>query len=65
MNRVECEAKILEKLKEIKKIYKEYNPNGTHLSLAVVNDCYMFHNSYWDDDFNTPINYTKIEEDAE
>ena len=34
MTRTECERAMLEKLIEIRNIYKEYNPNGKYLSLA-------------------------------
>lgn len=62
MTREECEAKILEKLKEIDKIHKEYNPNAKYLTLAIMEDSYFFHNEYWSTDgepgpdADTPLN---------
>lgn len=38
MDREICEKKILEKLHEIWRIYKKYNPGGTHVSLCVIDD---------------------------
>ena len=59
MNRTECEAKILEKLEEIVEIYKQYNPNGTYLTGALVDNCISFWNRYYDEDKDTPINIWK------
>lgn len=59
MNRTECEAKIMEKLEEINEIYKQYNPNGTYLTGAVVDNCISFWNRYYNEDKDTPINIWK------
>ena len=55
MTRQECENLIIEKLKEIDKIHKEYNPNGDYLSMCILNNDYNVNNEYWDDDTNYPI----------
>jgi len=75
-----CEQKILDKMKEIHEIYKEYNPEGRYLTLSIVDDSIMFWNSYHvaytdtngihheagGDDVNTPIDcYVHIKEDEE
>lgn len=36
MSREECEAKILEKLKEIKDICLEFNPQESHISMYII-----------------------------
>lgn len=36
MSREECEAKILEKLKEIKDICLEFNPQESHISMCII-----------------------------
>lgn len=57
MTREECEKQIIEKMKEIKDIYKKYNENGDFLSLAIYADkeCYTVNNIYWGKDKNYPI----------
>jgi hypothetical protein len=48
MNREECEKLITEKLLEIRKIYKEYNPNGDYLTAHITNNHVDFNNEYWE-----------------
>ena len=60
MTRSECETKIAERLKEIKEIYEQYNPDGKYLSLCIIDGCIKFHNRYWKTD-----EYNGIEEDGE
>ena len=38
MSREECEAKILEKLKEIKDICLEFNPDMQQINMALINE---------------------------
>ena len=63
MTREFCEDLILEKLKEIWTIYKQYNPNGKYLTLNVLVDedgeYFAFNNSCYRDggDENIPINF--------
>lgn len=47
MNREECESKILEKLKEVRTIFREYdNRDEAHLSMCIIGDNYItFNNS--------------------
>ena len=52
MNREECEKQILEKLKEIKDIAKEYDKSKDfYLSMTVVNDYISLNNVYWETDW--------------
>ena len=55
MTKQECENLILEKLKEIDKIHKEYNPNGKHLSMYIIDDSFVVNNVYWDNDSKYPV----------
>ncbi len=48
MKREECEAKILEKLKEIKAIAKEYDKSEEfYLSMTIYDDSISINNRYW------------------
>ena len=46
MTREECENKIILKLGEIEKIYKEYAPNGGQLLMSVKDGDYSAFNAY-------------------
>ena len=61
MNREECENQILEKLKEIKDIAKEYDKSKDfYLSMTVVNDYISLNNVYWETE--TPLEITEFED---
>ena len=61
MTRIECENKILEKLKEIKDIAKEYDKSKDfYLSMTVVNDYISLNNVYWETE--TPLEITEFED---
>lgn len=47
MTREECEKQILQKMEEINKIVKDYNPCNTYISLAIYNGTIQFNNDYW------------------
>ena len=60
--REQIEKRLLLELKNIYRLYKEYNPNGGYLTLAVVpegkNDptpLYTVNNSYYKDDKEIPV----------
>lgn len=54
MNREECENQILEKLKEIKAIAKQYDKSKElYLSMGIYDDCMTVNNSYWETE--TPL----------
>lgn len=58
MNREECETLILQKLKEIREIVKEYDKSEElYLSVAIYDDRVQANNAYWETD--TPINVTE------
>lgn len=61
MNREECEAKILEKLKEIREITRQYDKSGEiHLSMCIIDegDNYM-HCFSLNEDFPLDITFMK------
>ena len=54
MNREECENQILEKLKEIKDIAKQYDKSKKcHITLSIFDDVISVNNLYWETE--TPI----------
>lgn len=54
MNREECENKILEKLKEIKNIVKQYDKSKElYLSITIYEDCISINNAHWETE--TPL----------
>jgi len=61
MNREECETLILQKLKEIKAIAKEYDKSGKfYLGLSIMDNYMMANNRYYEN-IKTPINVTLID----
>lgn len=61
MNREECENQIIEKLKEIKDIVKQYDTSEPfYLSLTMLGDDYMYINNRYYEDIETPINVSMI-----
>ena len=61
MNREECENQILEKLKEIKDIAKQYDKSDKfYLSLNIM-DNYMIASNRYYENIKTPINVTLID----
>lgn len=50
MTREQCEKKIRDLMIQIDKVYHEYNPEGTYLSLCIVGDFARVNNSYYSDD---------------
>ena len=61
MTRIECENQILEKLKEIKDIAKQYDKSKDfYLSMTVVNDYISLNNVYWETE--TPLEITEFED---
>ena len=48
MNREECENQILEKLREIKDIAKQYDKSKElYLTMTITEDCIVMNNAYW------------------
>ena len=57
MTRDECEAKIAEKLEEIKAIYQEYNPDGRYIHLSVTTEYISACNEYYLEDAKRPLDF--------
>lgn len=58
------EKDILEKIKEIKKIYLDEYPNGEYLTIAIIDGNITFNNEYWDKDKDFVIDvWERCEED--
>jgi hypothetical protein len=58
MSREECENQILEKLKEIKAIAKQYDKSTEfYISLSIFEDVMSANNSYWETE--TPLNVSE------
>ena len=54
MTREECENQILEKLKEIKDIVKQYDTSEEfYLSMSIYDDVMAVNNTYWETE--TPL----------
>lgn len=54
MTREECENQILEKLKEIKDIVKQYDTSDElYLTMTIHDDCVFVDNAYWETE--TPL----------
>lgn len=65
MTREECEKQILQKMKEINEIAKEYNPCNTYITLCIHGGMVVqFWNNFWDTG-NNEINYFGKIEDEE
>ena len=59
MTREECENQILEKLKEIKDIVKQYDKSEElYLSMTIHDGCTALNNAYWETE--TPIRCYRI-----
>lgn len=52
-----CEARILEKLLEIRDIMLEYDPSSTYLNLTILDNMLSFNNNYWEYNVDKQINF--------
>lgn len=63
MTREECEMLILQHVKEIRDIAKQYDTSEEfYLSMSCVNNSIYINNEFWDS--NTPISIGQIEDGA-
>ena len=61
MERFECEEKLVEKLKEIKDIVKQYDESDRlYLNLTIINDDYMTACNRYYENIGSPINVTVL-----
>lgn len=58
MTKEAVEMKMVDKVKELIEIYKEYNPNGDYLNIRIFIKCGHINisNSFWDEDADAPVN---------
>ena len=62
MNKKECENQILEKLKEIKDIVKQYDESDElYLNLTIIGDDYMQVSNRYYENIENPINVLVID----
>lgn len=61
MTRYECENQILEKLREIKAIAKQYDKSDKFYLLLSISGDYMAANNRYYENTKTPINVTLID----
>lgn len=65
MNREECENRILEKLKEVGTIFREYNKNDkAQLSMCIIGDNYITFNSFNNPSREFLLDVTLIDEEV-
>ena len=64
MTKEVVEMKMVDKVKELIEIYKEYNPNGDYLSIGIFikSGHININNTYWDEDVDAPVNVCINEE---
>jgi len=55
ISRQECEEQILELLKEIREVYREYYPQGEYLTMCLNEGTIHFNNAWFTDDYHSPI----------
>lgn len=57
MNRQKVEKQISKKIREIWEIYHEAYPEGTYLSVFIMDGDMCFYNSYFDKDKSFPVEH--------
>lgn len=55
-----CEARILEKLLEIRDIMMEYDPSSTYLNLTISDNMLSFNNNYWEYNVDKQLNFFTV-----
>lgn len=58
MTKKQCESKIRTLMECIKETYKRYSGNCDYLSLVIMDDYMEFHNRYYGEDSDFPIEYS-------
>lgn len=66
MNREECESKILEKLKEVRAIFREYDKRDeAYLNMCIIGDNYItFNNSFDNSSEEFSLDATLMDEEV-
>lgn len=62
LTRKQCEDAILQHLIEIQRLYKQYHPNGDHLSIGLGKDSIFVFNAHWEEnDMEHPLDFYFID----
>ena len=63
MTRQEAESRILEKVREIRDIIQEYEPENTYFDLTIFDRKRTdFHNEYWETDKEIQVRHMPLDE---
>lgn len=57
MNRIEAEKAVADKLIELIKVYHEYNPDGTYLTMAFIDGSIQCWNDHNEKDILKPMDF--------
>lgn len=57
MTKKQCESKIITLMECIEEIYKRYRGNCEYLSLLIINGDIEFHNRYYGEDSDFPLEH--------
>lgn len=57
MTKEQCESRICTLMKCIREVYKHYRGDCDFLSLVIINGDMEFHNRYYGEDSDFPLNY--------
>lgn len=63
LTRQETEDSIHELMQRIYEVYKQYNPNGSYLSLTINHKYMSMNNVYYGNDIDHPINASWVGEE--
>lgn len=55
MNREECESKLLEKAREMREIYRQYNSEDDYLTICISDNYIAINNSGFNEDYSLPV----------
>ena len=55
MDRTECEAKLESLMRKAWEVYKQYNPEGTYLTMDIIDGKVSANNAYFAEDKEKPI----------
>ncbi len=63
MINTEVEKLIMNRVKDIRTLYRKYYPKGEYLNMTILNDSIMINNQYLKEDKDFPINYNEIKDE--
>lgn len=59
VNNQEFIQRLKENLDIIRNLYHKFNPDGTYLTLTMVQNTWQVNNEFWNKDANFPIDYSE------